>query len=335
MNEKGKDMRRSSICRSLVVGISAALVSACGGGGSGTGLSITPPPPPPPPPPPSPGSGTPSGAAVAIFPSPTAGEYGSLGVNANVGEWTFAGIPTATNKGAVLSPGSNALQQPKVRYTAAGTYEVQLPGEAYTTLAHAKSVTNPTSDNTILELSNLRPFNISGSRARGYQYSEMANWWRPDLDFAFTADFGTVAFGSLTPAGNAPLSGTAIYKGYLAGMTDAKEPLDGGKWLLLPAEGTIYLQFDFGKGTLIGNLALSIPGGMSPTKIGDFALVQTVLSNGNLSYSGKFQTNLPGANFFNGRFTGPNAQETIGAWAMPFTHDGANHQAMGAWVAKQ
>ncbi|HEX8532782.1 MAG TPA: transferrin-binding protein-like solute binding protein [Allosphingosinicella sp.] len=298
-------------------------------------MSITPPPPPPPPPPPSPGSGTPSGAAVVIFPGPTAGEYASLGVFANVGMWTDAGIPTSSDKGAVLVPRNDAGLQPKVRYTAAGTYEVQMPGEAYATLTHAKRVTNPTSDNTVFDLPRSSSFYVSGSRARGYQYSEMAGWWRPDLDFAFTADFGTVAFGTLTPAGNAPTTGTATYQGYLAGTTDVKVALDGGKWWLVPAEGTIYLQFDFGKSTLIGNLALFLPEGMGSTKIGDFGLVQTVLSNGNLSYSGKFQTNLPGANFFNGRFTGPNAQETIGAWAMPFTHDGANHQAMGAWVAKQ
>jgi hypothetical protein len=44
-----------------------------------------------------------------------------------------------------------------------------------------------------------------------------------------------------------------------------------------------------------------------------------------------------GPNFFLGQFTGPNAQETIGAWALPFIYsdDGQVHQAMGAWIAKK
>ena len=145
-----------------------------------------------------------------------------------------------------------------------------------------------------------------------------------------------MAFGSPTPAGAMPLSGTASYQGVVSGLTDAKTfDAPSNSWMLLPAGGTVALNFDFAKGSLGGQLALSVNGGMNPISLGTFAFAQTVFSPGSTSYSGKFDTSLSGANFFNGSFTGPNGEETIGDWAVPFTLDGENHQAIGAWIAKR
>jgi hypothetical protein len=51
--------------------------------------------------------------------------------------------------------------------------------------------------------------------------------------------------------------------------------------------------------------------------------------------SGRFDTSQAGINQFSGRFTGPSAQEAIGAWALPLTIDGTPRQAIGAWLAKR
>jgi hypothetical protein len=77
--------------------------------------------------------------------------------------------------------------------------------------------------------------------------------------------------------------------------------------------------------------------------LGTFAFKNSVFSIGSTDYSGKFDTSASGSNLFFGKFTGPNAEETIGAWGLPFVLDTGNaaitadhktHQLFGAWIAK-
>ena len=310
-------------------------LSGCGGGG-GSNFVPPPPPAPPPSPPPSPPP-APSSNTVTIFPKPTVGEYATIGVWTNVGEWTSAG-PTSPDGGVRISTVISADQnQPTVRYTPAGDYEVQLPGDIADRLIHHANVGSPTSDNTLFQsgTQSSRTFQISGSRQEGYAYSELMSWWRPDLDFAFTADFGVMAFGVATPASGVPLSGSGTYNGQVVGITDAVMADGSGGYGLMPAEGTVRLNFDFGAGTLGGEMNLFLNEGMNPRDLGVFAFNQTVFGRGSTTYSGDFATSLAGFNFFNGRFTGPAAEETIGNWAVPFTYDGATHQAIGAWIARR
>jgi hypothetical protein len=91
-------------------------------------------------------------------------------------------------------------------------------------------------------------------------------------------------------------------------------------------------------------MSLSLPDGMQSIPLGIYAFKDTVFSVGSPTYSGKFDTNVDGDNFFLGRFTGPNAEETIGAWALPFLFttggetlqpDNKVHQSFGAWIAKR
>ena len=100
--------------------------------------------------------------------------------------------------------------------------------------------------------------------------------------------------------------------------------------------GTVSLNFDFAQATLAGSMTLSLAGA-TPSSLGTFNFKDTVFSVGSPTYSGKFDTSVAGDNFFLGRFTGPNAQETIGAWSLPFhfSGDGQDHQAFGAWIAKR
>lgn len=308
--------------KNLVVIAAACMLAGCGGGGGGGGgLSSTPTPPPPPPP---------TNQGVVIFPSPSPGQFTSTGVWANLG-----GDPNAESR--ITSVQSAQSVQPIVRYTQDGYYEVKLPGEAFDRLIHNKAINNPTPDNTSFQLATERDryFTISGSRSKGFRYSELATWVRPDLDFAFTRDFGVIAFGVPTAAGQVPATGSASYQGIVAGMTDVTYDDGFGGWFPLPAEGTVTLNFDFAGGTLGGNMTLFVNGGMNPIDVGTFAFRDTVYSKGSTTYSGAFDTSIAGFNFFSGLFTGPNAEETIGSWAVPFRLDGDDHQAIGAWIAKR
>lgn len=312
----------------LLAAMSALCLSACGGGGNGTAFIPAPPPPPPPTPTPTP---TPTPAStVTIFAQPKVGTYGSAGAYTNLGDPASAGERIK----AVLS---ETADQPSIRYTESGHYEVTLPGEAPKILVHREGA-EPGPDNIFfsLEPDSRAAITTSAARKSGYLYSELATWSRPDLDFGYTTDSGAVAFGTLTAAGGVPLTGSATYQGIIAGITDAKIALDNGYWMPRAAGGTVTLQFDFGSGTLGGEMALMINGdGMNPIDVGTYAFTQTIFSIGSTGYSGRFDTSIDGFNFFSGLFTGPNAEETIGSWAVPFQLEGANHQALGAWIARR
>jgi len=117
-----------------------------------------------------------------------------------------------------------------------------------------------------------------------------------------------------------------------------------GGYFPTSVDGNVTLNFDLGQGSLSGAMTLYLPDGMQPLALDTYAFKDTVFSVGSTAYSGKFATSASGDNFFLGQFTGPTAQETIGAWALPFvfsksgqtiTADGQLHQAFGAWVAKK
>ena len=289
---------------------------------------LTPPPTGTPAPTPTP---TPAGTAVVILPQPAVGQFASTGV------WTNLYKPMVSAAGRFEFVDHKQGDQPLIRYTGSGTYEVMLPGEDFGPLSHDPKIANPTPNDPFLVIHDccgVRAFNIEHSNS-GFSYSAMATWARPDLDFGFTTDAGVVAFGPGTPAGKVPLTGTASYAGFVSGLSDAKQFDEAGQgWYLLPVGGTVQLNFDFAKSTLAGQLDLSIAGGMNPVPVGTYSFAQTMFSPGSTTYSGSFATPLSGLNYFNGIFTGPNAEETIGSWAVPFQLNGEDHQALGAWIAK-
>ena len=323
----------------LLLATAALALCSCGGGGGGTGLVSTPPPPPTPAPTPA--------STVRILPEPAVGEFAAVGVSTNLGEWRKAGVPSTTSESTRITSLTNApSSQPTIRYTSDGVYEMRLPGEAYDQLVHDRRIVNPSPGEPSLQLaSGGNRFLTLAHSSDGFRYSAMGSWWRPDLDFAFTADFGAVAFGIPTPPEAMPVTGLASYQGPVSGTTDVKT-FDAGtnSWVLVPVGGTVTLNFEFARGTLGGSMTLMLPDGMNPVELGTWAFKDTVYSSGGTSYSGRFDTNVAGQNFFLGRFTGPNAQETIGAWALPFLFtrdidgvkaDGQAHQAFGAWMAKR
>jgi hypothetical protein len=303
-------------------GLLCMALSACGGGGGGDAAFIPQPPIQPPPP----------GPSVAIFSNPQVGEFASVGASAKVS--------SVIDPKAAVGPISVAdADQPHIRYTSAGTYEIEMPGGAWSQLTLYGQGTD---DGAVLNNGNdsggIFLF-TSGSKDHGYKYSELASYMSAD-----TGGIGGFAFGTLTPAGAVPTTGSATFSGTIAGTTDVvgSDPFDGP--IREDASGSVTLNFDFGAGSLGGsmNLVLSARDG-STVPIGTFNFTDTVFGVGSTGYSGKFDTAAAGNNFFLGKFTGPQAQETIGAWALPFILDvGSNtvaadhkaHQAFGGWIAK-
>jgi len=309
-------MRILAVCKSLLVTAGSAAVAACGGGGGGGGVESTPPPPPPPPP---------QSAAVTIFSNPTPGTFASASVSG-----TITGAGTSLGVGSVSKADADQVH---IRYSSDGNYEIQMPGGAFEKLTFAKGVVpqDPETFNFFQPAS--APQNgayliTENARLQGYSYSELAAW------FGGGSRIGEVAFGMPTAAGQVPVSGSASYSGIVGGTSDvvAFDSFDG--YYLSRVTGSVDLSFDFAKGSLGGSVDLSLSA-FSTTSLGTFNFTDTVFSAGSTTYSGKFQTAASGQNYFFGQFTGPHAEETIGAWALPFQYDGGAHQAFGAWIAKK
>lgn len=315
--------------------VAAAILalSACGGGGGGgvaTVSTLTPPTSPAP----SPSTPTPpTNPPVTIFAAPMPGQYASVGVSTNddLSKSTSARLKSISFADA---------DQPHIRYTSSGFYEIELPRSAWDRLTHYKGLVNPEAGNNYFQPASA-PQNygylvISNARDSGYKYSEMGSWG--DLNLSLEGRFGALAFGVPTGSGAVPTIGTATYNGIVSGTTDVLEydNLYGGTFST-GAGGTVSLSFDFGAATLAGKMDLSINGGMNPISVGSYRFVNTIFGAGSTTYSGKFETSLSGSNSFQGRFTGPNAEETIGAWAVPFVNPatGQQHTAIGAWIAKR
>jgi hypothetical protein len=336
-SDSREDVMRLRAVRSLLVtGASALTLAACGGGG---GMSFIPAPPVTPTPAPSP-TPTPtpppvtSQADATIFAHPTPGDYATVGVTSQT-----APLDTI----AAFGPLSTAQsEQVHIRYTSGGFYEVQLPGRDWDRLVTDKgtSASNP-ADLNILQPSlapqNLELIIIGQARKQGYQYSEIASWFD-----RVAIKSGQFAFGVATPLGAVPITGNAAYHGIASGTTDIVGS-DGWGGYNVGLKGTVDLNFDFAAGSLAGAMTLALDDYSGGNPVGTFSFKDTVFSAGSPTYSGKFDTPVAGDNFFLGQFTGPHAEETIGAWALPFVYsngttsapaDNKVHQAIGAWIAK-
>ena len=153
-----------------------------------------------------------------------------------------------------------------------------------------------------------------------YQYSRLLTW-------NDGANSGRNAVGMATADGGVPVTGNATYSGQVIGQTSELHHDSSG----LPVEGSVTLSFNFGAGSLSGSITPNLHQGFD---LGTINFRDTVYSTGSATFSGKFDTNVPGLNSFSGLFTGPNAQELIGNFALPYHSpiDGQDYQADGAFV---
>ena len=321
----------------------ALALTACGGGGGATHVASTPSPPPSPPPAPPPPPPPPAAAPIKIFAAPAVGQYASVGASIAGPGGNLDTYSSGTERFGPIS--TDPADQAHVRYTAGGFYEVQLAGANWDRLVPYFGMANPdpNTNNYFQPQSvqmNYGYLATRNSRNDGYLYSELAVWGS-----AAEHRWGHVALGAATPAGGVPTSGSATFQGVVSGSTDimVADNLYGG-FYALPTDGSVTLNFDFGAGSLAGRMDLFLPDGMNPIALGSYAFQQTMFSAGSTTYSGTFATSATGQNFFLGQFTGPNGEETIGAWAVPFVFDhigttisgdGQTHQAFGAWIAKR
>jgi len=281
---------------------SALLLAACGGG-DGTHVASTPPAPVAPPltpaPTPTPGVIIPGVSASQDF----------AGKGGNVGLQTGGTRPLDTSD----------ANQLKVRYDgAARQYQVQVPGTSEWLPLIRQNGTNGY-ENGNVQVS-LEP--------GGYQFSALARWYDG-------LTWGGLAFGVPTRAGGVPGAGSATYGGQLAGYStemiyDAWGPYPA--WI----GGSISLAFDFGAGTLAGSLSPN-HSVYETYALPTLNFTDTVYSRGSTTFSGRFATELTGANSFSGLFTGPNGQEVVGNFAFPYISplDGKKYDAGGGFVGKK
>jgi len=302
--------------RKLMMASSIALaisVSACGGGGGG-GIASAPPPPATPTPTPTP---TPTGFPAIVAAAATSQEFASKGASYTTPLATYDELD-------VSNPSLSDSAQLDVRYNATSrTYEVQLPADAaWQSIAPAASY--PESNGTLYLYRGPAPDHVGVFDHRSnLQYSALLEW------FTDTAS-GYSAIGIATLPGSVPVTGSAIYAGSILGSTSETflNPWEA-VWYPGQVRGSIDLAFNFGSGTLSGSI--------NPDDLPALNFANTVYSSGSTTFSGAFETSLPGMNSFSGLFTGPNAQEVIGNFAFPYVSpdSGTNEQAAGAFVGRR
>ena len=299
-------MKRIALMRAASAGMALCL-TACGGGGGGSELASTPPPPTTPTP-------TPTSSAVDIFQSPASQEFAVTGTGSDL----RIRYDAATNRYEV-NPGNQGwvalLDDPLFS---------PLAGNPNTNFVFAGSPVNQSNFLIRAHYSYTNP-------DLQYLYSNLAPWSGQGLG-------GYVAFGMATPPGGVPATGNATYNGMIEGVSTEKysSPWDYGDESPAHIAGSIKLAFSFGSGSLSGSISPTLYLG-TDHQLGTFNFVNTVFSAGSTSFSGRFDTATPGSNSFSGLFTGPNAQELIGKFALPYVSpvDGTSQQSQGAFIAKK
>ena len=259
------------------------------------------------------------GGGVNSTPTPTPAPLDPI-FNAVIKSQQFAAVGASHTYEGDQGPQLAAGEQLQVRYVeSSNSYEVQLPhSETWTGISYFSSGVG-------------EPTNFGGPTADlyfqgDYRYSRLFQW----SDNGSTV-FGYEAIGMATAANGIPVTGSADYSGQVWGSTSEFHP-DG----YMSIKGDIALSFNFGLGSLSGNISPVLQKDFAPYSLGTIEFRDTVYSAGGTTFGGKFDTNVAGLNSFSGQFAGPNAQELIGNFALPYVSpiDSQTYQADGAFVAR-
>jgi hypothetical protein len=172
----------------------------------------------------------------------------------------------------------------------------------------------------------------------GSTYGSVVEWRKSTVaNGVMTLTDGLFAFGTATPAGAIPASGTASYRGNVRGFTDFAVVRTGENSITSgDVSGTVAMQVNFGSSTLSGIMDLGFScNNCFESPIGPIAFAGQLGAGG--SYNGQFFTSLPGANWLSGQLIGPGANETIAAFQVPFSEfwSGDTRVVSGVWIAKQ
>lgn len=167
-----------------------------------------------------------------------------------------------------------------------------------------------------------------------FTYSHFGNWTSTseNSDGTATQVNGWFVYGYEAPESAIPRTGMAQYSADIY----ANSPLD-------PFEvgGTATLLFDFGAGTLSGEMhPVHSTNGFYTEYDYDYGIYRfadTVYSVGSPRYSGKLSKDgqLLAGSWFNGSLTGPYADEVIGRFVAPFSRSGYNGNLTGIWIGKK
>jgi hypothetical protein len=288
--------------RPVLLATTFALAGCDGGGGYAVGST----PPPPVTPTPTP---TPTTASFALIPAATTSQ-----------QFAVAGAARLTPDNP--TPHLSTADQLQVRYVASSnSYEIELPNTQTWIGLTAKSDIEATGG----DVGVLREYG-----GGPYQNSSLIYW------YSAGSLRGVDAVGIATAAGAVPVTGSASFNGLAFGSTSEGDASTSE--LVSPfVTGPITLNFDFAQGSLSGNFHAYLDPEWHDYDLGTFNFRDTVYSSGSTTFSGQFDTNVPGVNSFDGLFTGPNAQELIGNFALPYKSpiDGQAYQSAGAFVGKK
>ena len=309
--------------RNSILGFAAAALGACGGGGGGGAdvASIPPAPLAPPPPPPAP-SGPPPLPTGPIG-SQVSGSFATQAVQFDAGKNPVSidsgvqfSYSATDNKYTISLPGFQPGQL--VTTGASGSYA----NGAWTDIISTQNDVTTGGNSTTQAVS----VTLRWPGSTGLKYTGSGTWWAKDL--SYWAPDGIFAYGSITPAGGVPTTGSASYTGEIVGLASGE----------LEVWGNVALNFNFAGGTLSGQMKPEIAPVWDIIPLGAYTFRDTVYSSGSRSFSGAFQVNgSTEASSFQGSFTGPQAEELMASWNAPFLNPETKQWGtmVGIWTAKR
>jgi hypothetical protein len=103
-------------------------------------------------------------------------------------------------------------------------------------------------------------------------------------------------------------------------------------------DGPISMTVNFGSGALTGNMQLELGcGNCFETDIAPINFSGALAAVGSSNFSASFTTSLTGANSLFGLFAGPNGQEAMGHFTVPFVdpNSAEQRQMFGAFLMKK
>jgi hypothetical protein len=283
-----------------------ALLAACGGGSGGIASAPAPAPAPGAP------SGNPSGPPVVILEAPATQEFATY----TTGDPLRIRYDAATKSYEVMNPGG--LWKALVDY----------PGQPDGSFQFASGSGENLGSMVVDLRSDAQP------AAYRYRYASFASWFL-GIDDGNDHQSGQLVFGTPTPAGGMPQTGSASYSGMINGEADVPTDLGGyGTSSTAPLGGSVALQVDFASGSVSGRLSPVLSCDCVRIAFPEASFAGRIAGGANAILA-RFDGDLVGANSFTGVFAGPRAQEAFGPWTFPFLMNGAAHSASGIWIAKQ
>lgn len=320
----------------FVIAATLALLTlgGCGGGGSEV-ASIPPPPPAPPAPPPV----SYAGPIALQSPKPFATAGYATRYSVDVGG-TNARLLSGPSDSDVITfrqlPGTNQYELTLPGYETGELRQTYFNG----TVCSNGTVCNPSStenritlgsSSTLQDARVMIPVPGSNYPDPFLTYTSLASWTGsspdPNDPGREIRSEGVFAYGIPTADGDVPISGSATYLALVEGRTTELGNYIGGD---------ASLAFDFARGTLSGEMRPSISDGWDLRPLGTYTFTQTVFGVGSTTFSGQFNSPVPGGGFA-GQFTGPGAAELLARWQAPFMNPSGQGTGtmFGVWVGRR